>query len=303
MPITEHADKVVVSLPDHPDTTVEILKFGATVTSWTQQGAEQLWLSDAARLDGSKAVRGGIPLVFPVFGKQKQESHPTYLLPQHGFARNSTWEFLGQTSESPLTVQFGLGPDNVDPETLKLWGNGEYDFTLLLSVSLEDNKLTSTIEVENTSRDKPFEFNWLFHTYYRTPDVTDTLVTNLIDQECRDQLLGETYTEKAPVVSFHEEFDRIYQNVPEDKVMQVVQFGKVLHNVKRVNLPDAVVWNPWIKKSEGMADFEPKDGYKNMLCIEPGHVHDMVKLGPGKKWQAAQIASLGGDIKLQSNIF
>lgn len=47
--------------------TVEILLFGATVISWKDRfGTEKLWLSDAAKLDGSKAVRGGIPLVFPV---------------------------------------------------------------------------------------------------------------------------------------------------------------------------------------------------------------------------------------------
>lgn len=47
--------------------TVEILLHGATVLSWKDaSGNEKLWLSEGAVLDGSKAVRGGIPLVFPV---------------------------------------------------------------------------------------------------------------------------------------------------------------------------------------------------------------------------------------------
>ena len=47
--------------------TVEVLLYGATVISWKDKnGAEKLWLSEGAKLDGSKAVRGGIPLVFPV---------------------------------------------------------------------------------------------------------------------------------------------------------------------------------------------------------------------------------------------
>lgn len=47
--------------------SVEVLLHGATIISWKDAaGAEKLWLSDAAVLDGSKAVRGGIPLVFPV---------------------------------------------------------------------------------------------------------------------------------------------------------------------------------------------------------------------------------------------
>lgn len=47
--------------------SLEILLCGATVISWKDAaGREKLWLSEAAKLDGSKAVRGGIPLVFPV---------------------------------------------------------------------------------------------------------------------------------------------------------------------------------------------------------------------------------------------
>lgn len=302
MPVEDQNDRVVVSHPTKKDVKVTILKYGATVILWEANGAEQLWLSSAAKLDGSKAVRGGIPLVFPVFGKQKNPDHPTFKLPQHGFARTSTWEFLGQTTENPVAVQFGLGPENVEPTTLGLWGEGKYDFSLILTITLGEDFLESQIEVENTGKDD-FEFNWLFHTYYRTPDITDTLVTNLVDQSCYDQLIAEEYKEKSPVISFHEEFDRIYKNVPTDLLIQMVQFGKVLHNVERKNLPDAVVWNPWIKKLQGMSDFEPKEGYKNMLCIEPGHVSEMVKLPPRKKWQGAQKAFLGGEINIQSNIF
>ena len=41
--------------------------YGATIISWKDgSGEERLWLSEAAKLDGSKAVRGGVPLVFPV---------------------------------------------------------------------------------------------------------------------------------------------------------------------------------------------------------------------------------------------
>ncbi len=47
--------------------SVEILLYGATIISWKDvKGSEKLFLSEAAKLDGSKAVRGGIPLVFPV---------------------------------------------------------------------------------------------------------------------------------------------------------------------------------------------------------------------------------------------
>lgn len=302
MPVEQTDDKVILTYPGKPDTKVEILKFGATVISWTVDKKERLWLSEAAKLDGSKAVRGGIPLVFPVFGKVKDENHPTAPLPQHGFARNSTWEFLGQVTENPVSVQFGLGPENVDSELYKLWGGGKYDFTLVLTVTLSETNLTTEIEVENAGKEA-FEFNWLFHTYYNVDDVTDTLATNLIDTECYDQLMATTYKEKAPMLSFHEEFDRIYKNVEERRDIQLIDKGNVLMTVSRKNLPDAVVWNPWINKSQGMGDFEPKSGYLNMVCIEPGHVADFVKLNKGDKWVAAQSMTLYGEIKVQTDIF
>lgn len=57
--------RVSASLPTGE--AVDVLLHGATVISWRDRaGNEKLWLSDAAKLDGSKAVRGGIPLVFPV---------------------------------------------------------------------------------------------------------------------------------------------------------------------------------------------------------------------------------------------
>ncbi len=31
------------------------------------------------------------------------------------------------------------------------------------------------------------------------------------------------------------------------------------------------MWNPWIEKAKAMADFDD-DGYKRMVCIEPGFV-------------------------------
>lgn len=63
--ISEDNSRVTASLPTGEK--VEILLFGATVISWkSANGKENLFLSSKAHLDGSKAVRGGIPLVFPV---------------------------------------------------------------------------------------------------------------------------------------------------------------------------------------------------------------------------------------------
>jgi hypothetical protein len=63
---TGASSKIKATLPSGE--SVEVLLYGATVTSWKSNGGktENLWLSEKAALDGSKPVRGGVPVVFPV---------------------------------------------------------------------------------------------------------------------------------------------------------------------------------------------------------------------------------------------
>jgi glucose-6-phosphate 1-epimerase len=152
---------------------VEVLLYGATIISWKDAtGAEKLWLSEAAKLDGSKPVRGGIPLVFPVFGTAPDHA-ATAKLPQHGFARNSRWEFLGKsTSESSGTkdggdssvkLDFGLSSSNLDESAKNAWG---YDFGLIYSVTLGREGLTTSMVVRNEG-ESAWDFQVLLHSYLR----------------------------------------------------------------------------------------------------------------------------------------
>lgn len=167
-PVVDLSDNVLTArLPSGDSVTVYL--YGATVTSWkTFNGQEQLFLSSAAILDGSKPIRGGIPLVFPVFGPPPK-THATGSLPQHGFARNSYWEFLGKSSSESLgqgadnsvKLDFGLSSDFLDEATKKKW---PYNFGLVYSVTLGKGKLETQLHVQNKG-DQAFEFQALFHTY------------------------------------------------------------------------------------------------------------------------------------------
>ncbi|OCL01956.1 galactose mutarotase-like protein, partial [Glonium stellatum] len=150
--------------------SVDVLLYGATVLSWKSQGGqtENLWLSEAAKLDGTKAVRGGIPVVFPVFGPPPP-NHATSSLAQHGFARTSRWEFLGKsTSEdaadsASVKLDFGLYSSNLPEEARKAW---PHDFSLVYSVTLGKDSLQTVMNVRNEGSEV-FEFQMLLHTYLR----------------------------------------------------------------------------------------------------------------------------------------
>lgn len=276
--------QVTLTHPQDESTSVTILLYGATVTSWKVKGQERLWLSEQAKLDGSKAVRGGIPLVFPVFGKSTD--HETSALPQHGFARTSTWEVLGQTSEDPLTVQLGLGPEQLSVEARQQWGR---DFTLLYTVSLTGpESLTTKLEVENTDK-APFEFNVLFHTYFRIPDVSKVAVQGLTGKRVADKVLKSNYVEQTTDgVRIDGEVDRVYATESSDPVDITSDGTPIVSITGRKNTEDVVVWNPWTDKANGLADFYPKDGFKQMICVELGAVSKFHTVAPGDKWAAEQ---------------
>lgn len=91
---------------------MQILLYGATVVSWKvpdsdNQAAERLFVSSKALLDGSKPVRGGIPIVFPCFGAPTHPDHAK--LSQHGFARNEIWELDKVVMDNEAGVSVKLG--------------------------------------------------------------------------------------------------------------------------------------------------------------------------------------------------
>ena len=64
--------------------------------------------------------------------------------------------------------------------------------------------------------------------------------------------------------------------------------GAAEYEVTRDMLADVVVWNPWIEKAKGMADFGPEDGYKQMICVEAGSVSAWNSLEAGDAWEGGQ---------------
>ncbi|KAI1109413.1 galactose mutarotase-like protein [Nemania sp. NC0429] len=278
--------------------SVEVLLFGATVISWKDRaGNEKLWLSEAAKLDGSKAVRGGIPLVFPVFGTAPDHA-ATSKLPQHGFARNSKWEFLGKSSteatpstgvsDASVKLDFGLSSATLDEQSRSLW---PFTFSAIYSVTLTPDGLSTGLAITNDGKES-FECQVLLHTYLRINDITKVEVTGLEDSEYLDKVDGAKVKSQSGIVTITGETDRVYTPAkgPSSSV-DVVEDGRPVFSVVRDNLKDVVVWNPWTEKAAGIGDFAPKDGFKNMICIEAGSVRGWTALEPGDVFNGAQTIS------------
>ncbi|KAI9807949.1 MAG: hypothetical protein M1825_005255 [Sarcosagium campestre] len=276
--------------------SVEILLYGATVTSWKTGGKENLFLSDKALLDGSKPVRGGIPLVFPVFGPPPA-SGPLSTLSQHGFARTSRWEFLNKTtseservgrsaSDSSVKLDFGLSHSNLSPEARKAF---PYSFGLIYSVTLGREGLETSILVRNEGGES-FEFQLLLHSYLRVNNISTTTIGGLDGSTYVDKLKGASEQKEAEsALLITAETDRVYKGVESKKPIQVAEDGKPRFEILRDNLDDVVVWNPWDKKSQSLSDFGPADGWKNLICVEAGTVVGWQKLDAGDTFEGGQV--------------
>ncbi|TKA26867.1 hypothetical protein B0A50_04313 [Salinomyces thailandicus] len=285
-------DRVIATLPTGD--SVEVLTYGATVVSWKSNGKENLWLSSAAKLDGSKPVRGGIPVVFPCFGPPPKD-HATGKLPQHGFARNSTWEYMGKSSsesgklasggDDAVTMDFGLSTQQLSDEARQAWS---YKFDLIYSVTLGRDGLQTMLRVQNKGSES-FEFQMLLHTYFKVDNVSKTQINGLGSTSYSDKVLNASeQTQTDPTIRINGEVDRVYKSIKQNTT-SILQDGQPQLDVIRDNLEDTVVWNPWIEKAKSMADFEPNDGYKNMVCVEVGAVNGWQKLDPGDTFEGGQI--------------
>ncbi|KAI8095527.1 P-loop containing nucleoside triphosphate hydrolase protein [Thamnidium elegans] len=231
-----------------------------------------------AKRDGSKAIRGGIPICFPIFGTKEKIA-----LPQHGFARNNYWEYLGIVNDNDeVTVRFGLKDTQIPQEARNAW---PHSFRLTYTVSLTEKSLKSVCHLKNEDEDT-FEFNTLLHTYFRVTDVTRTQVQGLTNCEYIDKVnAGAKLVEENEKVTIDGEVDRVYKKV-QDKILLEVGDGSSIQ-IEKNNLKDTVVWNPWVEKAQAMGDFGNEE-YKNMICVEAGSVADWVVLAGGQTWTAGQ---------------
>lgn len=181
-----------------------------------------------------------------------------------------------------------MSQNNLSDESKKLW---PYAFSLQYSVTLTSDNLATGLVVTNQG-DQPFEAQVLLHTYLRVNDISKVTVTGLEDSEYVDKVAGGS-AKQSGSISISSEVDRVYtpSKGPSEPVV-VSEGGETKYSVVRDNLEDVVVWNPWIEKANSIGDFEPKDGYKNMICVEAGAVKGWQKLEAGDAFEGAQVISV-----------
>ncbi|MGF6181922.1 glucose-6-phosphate 1-epimerase [Massilia sp. UYP32] len=242
-----------ITAPDGASAVVTL--YGGHLVSWHgADGGERMFLSTRSALDGSRAIRGGVPVIFPQFAERGDGM-------RHGFARVSSWRLEGHGIEGDAAwAEFGLTDADLAPAAAAAW---PHRFALALRVTVRANQLEMAFSVRNTG-EAPFPFAAALHTYHLVPHLADVRIEGL----------------EAGTLSIADKLDVVYENVGDGITLGT--WARVL-TLEQEGFRDAVVWNPGAADTAALADMED-DEYQRFVCIEPAQLAP-VELAPGAVWE------------------
>jgi glucose-6-phosphate 1-epimerase len=258
-----------------PACSAELYLHGAHLTAWQPQGQEPvLFLSERSAFAPDKAIRGGVPIIFPWFGaRAATPQSPRTDGPSHGFARTSLWSvaFAALAGED-LHLTLTLAPNDASRAL------GYDSFGLSYEV-IAGKELTLRLSVANPSA-APLHFEEALHTYFAVSDAEAVEIRGLAGTEFLDKADNFQRKRQAEdVLKFTGETDRPYLNTS----ATVTLTDPGLHRrivVTKSNSQTTVAWNPWSQLSAKLADMTP-DGWKHMTCIETANAaENAITLAP-----------------------
>ena len=249
--------------------------YGAQVLSYQTKSNQQianedlLFVSESAYYEQGKAIKGGIPICWPWFGRD-----PEGLGRQmHGFARNMLWQLEETTSTENETVIVLSLSDAKDYR--ELW---PYDFRLTLTITVAET-LTLSLKTTNTG-DEAFKITQAMHAYFAVADIDQTQIKGLDKVKYIDTVNGlNKLVIQDQEITVNQEVDRIYIDAPEKTFLLDKQLKRDII-IQSKGSKTTVVWNPWIDISKNSADLSV-DAYKRVICIETANAaEDVIVIQP-----------------------
>ncbi|MGK5009490.1 D-hexose-6-phosphate mutarotase [Janthinobacterium sp. MDB2-8] len=262
---------VTIRAADGAQATVTL--YGGHLVAWqTSDGQERLFCSRASSLDGSRAIRGGVPVIFPQFGARGTGM-------RHGFARVATWQLAasGET-DGAAHAEFTLQHTDLPEAIGATW---PYAFTLRLRVAVQGQSLELSLSVHNTG-EQAFPFSAALHSYFAIDQLSEARVGGLqrvrySDETPQDALQAEE------LLQFADKLDRIYYQLPGALSLQS---GSHTLRLEQQGFTDAVVWNPGAQDAAALPDLAD-DEYQRFICIEPALIQPDT-LAAGAEWTGRQ---------------
>ena len=237
---------------------------GAQVTAWQPSGERPvLFTSPNSAFAPGRAIRGGVPIIFPWFGPNRHAP----AAPQHGFARTAPWhldgvETLGHDS---LTLTFSFSDGDVGspfwPEPFR----AIYTVTFAQTLSLR-------LAVQNHAN-HPIIFEEALHSYFAISDISGIAISGLAGAIYIDKTdVARRKPQTATLVSITAETDRVYLDTPKQCAIEDRGWRRRVV-IEKDGAASSVVWNPWAEKAIAMADLGDP-AWRGMVCVEIGNIAD-----------------------------
>jgi len=255
-----------------PAAEAEIYLHGAHVTRWMPRAQRPvLFVSARSLFAPGKAIRGGVPVIFPWFGN-RGDGKPG---PAHGFARTAEWaiEATRQLDGGAVEVTLALAPF----EEARRFGYNAFHLWFRVRIG-------SQLEMELETRNDAAEtlvFEEALHTYFAVGDVRQASVSGLEGTTYIDKTDG--YKRKklgSEPMRIAKETDQVHLNTQPTCVVHDALWQRRII-IDKSGSDSTVVWNPWIDKTKAMPDMAAED-WQDMLCVETANAADnAVHLAPG----------------------
>ena len=246
-------NEVRITTPEGAAAVISL--FGAHLMSWqTADGAERLFMSSRSAMDGSAAIRGGVPVIFPQFATRGPGM-------RHGFARTATWRLAASGED---WAELELNQHDLAPDKAQAWPHA---FALRLRFELEADGLEIRFTVHNPGHGA-FPFAAALHTYFAVQDFAQAELVGDIAQR------------------FSGALDEIHAAGPTLRLR--TGHGTLL--LEQEGFTEWVVWNPGADGAAALADMADDEATR-FVCIEPARV-DQQLLQAGAEWTGLHTISL-----------
>jgi glucose-6-phosphate 1-epimerase len=243
---------------------------GAHITQWIPSGQKPvLFTSTRSEFVPGKAIRGGVPIIFPWFGPREAGLAG----PSHGFARTALWRLVEvQESNGGVETRFELEARDV----VEVFGVGGWRLNYGVVVG---RRLQMDLQVSNLG-DAVLTFEEALHSYFAVSDIAQVSVEGLDGIAYIDKVDGGTRKmEKSDAIRLIGETDRVYLDTEVRCVVNDAGWKRRVVVEKRGSR-STVVWNPWSEKAKGLRDLGEE--WREMVCVESANVaENAIRLQPG----------------------
>lgn len=246
------------------DAEADLYLQGAHLTHWTRHGEQPiLFVSPKSLFAPGKAIRGGVPIIFPWFGA-RSDGKPG---PAHGFARSIEWTVEGTKLRDggDVEITLALAPN----EATRAFFEPVFHVRFRVVVGAE---LEMELETRNDGTEM-FRFEEALHTYLAVADIHQTSISGLEGTEYIDKTDGFKRKQQGDEpVRITKETDQVHLNTLGACVVHDPVWNRRIR-VEKTGSDSTVVWNPWIEKTAGMSDMAA-ESWQGMVCVETANAAD-----------------------------